>query len=166
MRFELFSLTLGLAALVAPARGEDDTRLLSMSGRAYSLERIGTLTNFHCAKKEKSQACDWIEQLDLQPQVDWTGLLERAKNQPSKKKPAAPIASETVIDRFGGPWVISLYPVKKGDVPAFLQRYKATVVPDFSGYIIQFSGGKPASADVVRQKEDWDAAKKELGREE
>lgn len=166
----MFLAPIMVLASFAQAGAEDAIKLLSLSGRSYRIERIGTLTNFHCAGEDKSPECELIEQLDLQPQIDWTRLLGKAaKNDAAKKKtrPAQGSAlSEMAIDRYGGPWIVTLHPVSKGDVPEYLKRYKVTVVPDFPGYKIEYDDGKVVAVDVLRKKLDWDALIKELGYDE
>lgn len=147
-----------LMSLVAHAE-ETEPEMLALAGRAYTFERIGTITSFHCLSKVETPECAMLERLDLQPQVDWESLIEKA-NKKAHVKPGPTLStsafvSQTVVDRYGGPWVISLYP-----------RGQA-VVPDFPGYRIEVgSGGRIASVDVLRQPGDWKAAAKELGFDE
>jgi len=163
-------LLLMLLSMLASAQDDDgrEIKMLALSGRSYRIERVGSLTNFHCEGQDKSSECLMIEDMDLQPQVDWNALLEKAtKRDSAKKKPKpVPILTQTAVDRYGGPWIISLQPVKKGDVPEFLKRYKAMVEPDFPGYKLEMEDGKLISVDVLRKKEDWDALIKELGFDE
>lgn len=146
-----------LAALLAvspAAFAEETEELLSLSGRVFAFERIGTLTSLLCAAEENSPECRQIEEMGLQPQVDWEKLTAKPALKPvSKKKAAAPPApaSQIAVDQHGGPWVFSL---DQGSV---------SVKPDFPGYRLKLAGGKIAFVDVLRTPQQWEQACAELG---
>ena len=135
------------AAAQSPEEGAD-VRLLSLSGRAYAFERIGSLTSFRCADREDADDCALLDTLDLQPQVDWDRLSVSARKQSSKSK--APV--EHAVDRFGGPWKVSLS-----------RSSSYVVAPDFPGYKVSFEGGKVSVVEVLRDRDQWAAACRELG---
>jgi len=45
-------------------------------------------------------------------------------------------------------------------------NYKAVVAPDFPGYKIEIAGGKVSSTEVLRNRQQWEEARKELGVDE
>lgn len=140
------NLLLLLSALCLAAEG--DGYLLALSGKAFVVERIGRLTAVRCAEGGDADDCGWLESVDPRPTLDWEGLLKKAKG--SKKRPAA---SETVVDQYGGPWVVEVWSVTPSSY---------TIRPDFPGYKYQKEDGKPALVEVLRQRADWEEAATDL----
>lgn len=143
-----------LLALAPAAFAEETEELLGLGGRTFVFERIGTLTNLRCAAEEDSRECRWLEEMGLQPQVDWEKLKAKPAPKPASKKkaPAQPVSvSQIAIDQHGGPWVFSL---DQGSV---------SVKPDFPGYRLKLAGEKISFVDVLRTPQQWEQACGELG---
>lgn len=143
--------------LLAPSSGAAETDgLLRLNGRTFLFERIGTFTSLRCAESDRSEDCLRLEEMDLQPQVNWERLLDKSRRKAAAEKKGArvsqePSTRETVVDQHGGPWVFSVW------------ADSTTVVPDFPGYKLQLSNGKIASAEVLRNRKEWEEASRELG---
>lgn len=147
---------IGLLLLPAALQAAETEELLRLDGKMFAFERIGPLTSLLCAESDKSEDCSRLEEMNLQPQVDWERLLDKSprKTAGGKKDARAslgPSASETVVDQHGGPWVFSVWPAS------------TTVLPDFPGYKLQLADGKIISAEVLRNRKEWENACRELG---
>lgn len=71
--------------------------LIAVSSRTFVVDRIGTITQLHCAKDDKSEDCKGFEKLNVQPQMDWERL--EAADAKSKKK-----VEQAGVDQYGGLW--------------------------------------------------------------
>ncbi|MBI4374851.1 MAG: hypothetical protein HY549_00215 [Elusimicrobia bacterium] len=155
-----------LALLLWAQNREGEIRLLRVGGRNFRFERVGSITSFHCAPPIDQEDCELLERLDLQPQVDWERLLDRARKAGAGK--AGQVAAyETVVDRYGGPWIVALIFSKTGEPVDFLRRFRARIGPDFPGYKIEFGlGGSVSRVEVLRKKEHWEQERREIGADE
>jgi hypothetical protein len=152
----LATILIGLFLLPPSGRAAETDGLLNLNGRTFLFERIGTLTSLRCAESDKSEDCLRLEEMALQPQVNWERLLDKSRRKAAVGKKDArisrgPLASETLVDQHGGPWVFSVW------------ADSTTVVPDFPGYRLQLSNEKIASAEVLRNRKEWEEASRELG---
>ncbi len=136
-RLALLAVTLGLAVAVMA----DDSRLLDLAGQKFVFEKEGKFALVHCAEP-KGEACGDFEGLAPQLDVDWAGLLAKAKG---KKK-----AEASYVDQFGGLWTLTLSAKDK------------SVVPTFPGYRVT-GRGSTAQVDVMGNQEQWQTARHELG---
>lgn len=118
--------------------------LLPLSGKTFTHERIGTLTSIRCAEAAETEDCRLIEQMDLQPPIDWEALAA----QSAKKKGA--VARAIIVDQHGGPWHVAVKGARTG------------LKPDFPGYRVTLEGGKVSAVEVLRRPEHWNAAAAEL----
>lgn len=139
--------------------------MLSLSGRTYRHERLGTITMLSCAEDNGEEDCVLLERMQLQPEIDWTRLLEKARKADPPKKPApSPLFTETFVDQHGGPWVVAVSRPKKGQHAALGGLYSVEVSPDFPGYKVELGSNRDVeTVEVLRREEDWAAAAKELG---
>lgn len=71
--------------------------LIAVSSRTFVVDRIGTITQLHCPKDDKSEDCEGFEKLAVQPQMDWERL--EAADAKSKKK-----VEQAGVDQYGGLW--------------------------------------------------------------
>lgn len=141
----------GSLALARPAWAEDGDELLRLSGRTFSIERIGPLTSLRCAAADSSDDCLRLEELDPRPQVNWEKLSDTARRKPAGKKKTQALALETIVDQHGGPWIFSV------------QAGSTSVMPDFPGYRLRFANGKISFVEVLRNGPQWEEASRELG---
>lgn len=126
-----------LAASLASAA---EPKLLALPAQPFGWEKVGPLAMLKCPKGEKWDDCGRFESLELQVKPDWEAL---ARLKPGKKEVLA-------FDQFGGPWKVAV-----GDAGI-------TISPDFPAYKITGKGAD-AQVDVLRNDEQFAAAKKELG---
>lgn len=146
-----------LAGLARAAEG-DDVRLLPLSGLEYRFERIGSLTSVSCAEPAEGDDCRVFDSLHIQPQVDWDRLAAAGRRKaPGKKGASAPVA-ENAVDRFGGPWKFIL---RRGAGKDAADSY--VVKPDFPGYKVSYEDGKVSEVEVLRDRDQWLEACRDLG---
>jgi hypothetical protein len=132
-------LLLGLFSLPMARAAPDTEILLRLEGLPLIYEKIGNSTSVRCADSDESENCRRLEELGIQPQVDWERL----------KKPSP--ASATFVDEFGGPWIFSVW------------KESTTVSADFPGYRLELANHKIVHALVLRRSRDWEQACQELG---
>lgn len=133
------------ALMVLAVSASAEEFLVPLSGKTFTHERIGTLTSIRCAADKDSEDCRLIEQLDLQPPVDWEALAAKAARSKGS------VARAIVADQHGGPWHVAV----KGE--------RTGLKPDFPGYRVKVEGGKVLEVEMLRRREHWDAAAAELG---
>ncbi|MDD5656296.1 MAG: hypothetical protein PHF00_03475 [Elusimicrobia bacterium] len=155
--------------LAVAARGGEaaDVRLLPLSGRAFAFERLGNLTSFRCADADGGEDCGLLERLDLQPQVDWDRLAATARRKLAGRKGrgdgSAVLAVEYAVDRFGGPWRVSLRGAAGKATRDWPRDSAYVVAPDFPGYKVSLEDGKVSSVEVLRDRDQWTQACRESG---
>jgi len=162
---------LGISGVAGAQDDEGEIELLKVSSRAFTFDKIGSFTTFHCADAAQAPACSLFERLDVQPVLDWDRLVDKARRLAPKTKfraevSTAPIAVEFAVDRFGGPWRVALRGGGGKNVPEFLQPFAYEISPAFPGYKVTLKENKVAGAEVLRDRSQWDAACKELGLDE
>lgn len=163
-----------LAFCLPPASAQDEggeTQLVWLSTRTFAFERIGQFTSLKCGPEEPRAACALFDRMDVSPQIDWEGLLEKARRNAPKKKVktedlSAPVASAFAVDRYNGPWKIVLSAGGGRDTPAFLQPFAARVTPDFPGYRVTLKADAVAEVEILRDAAGWQSACRELGLDE
>jgi hypothetical protein len=161
-----------LCAAPASAQGDEgEQQLVWLSTRTFAFERIGEFTALKCGPEEPRAACALFDRMDVSPQIDWEGLLEKARGNAPKRKVktedlSAPIASVFAVDRYNGPWKVVLSAGGDRDTPAFLQPFAARVTPDFPGYKVTLRADAVSEVEILRDAAQWQAACKELGLDE
>jgi hypothetical protein len=163
-----------LACGAAPTAAQDEEgeqQLVWLSTRAFVFERIGQFTSLRCGPEEPRPACALFDRMDVSPQIDWDGLVEKARQNAPKKKvkvtaPAAPIASAFAVDRYNGPWRVVLSAGAGKDTPEFLQPFAARIIPDFPGYKVTLRADAVSEVEILRDAAGWRAACEELGLDE
>ena len=136
-------LALVVAALTVACavRAQEEPRLLDLAGQKFTFEKEGKFALIHCADTKWEQ-CGTFENLAPQLDVDWEGLLAKARGKKT--------AEAAYVDQFGGMWKLTLGAKAKA------------VSPAFPGY--ELAGhGPQTKVDVMGNQEQWQAARHELG---
>ena len=152
-----------LAFCLPPVSAQDEggeTQLIWLSTRTFAFERIGQFTSLKCGPEEPRAACALFDRMDVSPQIDWEGLLEKARRNAPKKKVrtedlSAPAASAFAVDRYNGPWKVV---ITAGGA--------TSIAPDFPGYRVTLKADAVSEVEILRDAAGWQSACRELGLDE